>query len=279
MELTKTPHDFFKMHNIDCGAIIRHFGLESCPWVAIVGSVAEGKYNRESDFDLMIVGEFDSKNALVEEHSSYYKTINFRSKDFVDTGLDVVPKSTMQSIQEKLAKIHARNPIKLSREELLILNRLLFSIPLVGVVEFEIFKKSIDFDSYITSVCYSRLLYYLSLREDMIAFFDEGDIESSTWVAREAFRHLCGLILASYGKPSSKEKWYWYDLNKTSSSLGDDMLNTIGEYCCIRSISTDDQLKNTLKFMDEVIKKVCRNRPQVLQTLRFLKHAITYKEN
>lgn len=184
--------------------------------VLLVGSVARGWSNANSDVDLILVsGDAATvprtsrwRNVplhpdVVYSEATYVDGQRFDLEYWLDTQVDQMIDKACQDVTE----LYGHNYEQLQPREIDFLERLMHALPLVGPDWLAKRIRQLD-NSALSSIATSRSLYHAHLLvEDAVGQLRAGDMESALLSAKLAFSRAVDGLLASHGEYGQRPKW------------------------------------------------------------------------
>lgn len=219
------------------GAIDK-FGAES---VILTGSIANGRGNKLSDIDLLLLGrgveaslreqgEFDY-GLTVEAHHRIENNFEVETYTVVEAEMAAVRSSIEMAVQ-MLDSPSGRDdniPV-LEATTYRLLDDIRTGVCLHGPKRFESFKQDYHLDHIPNFVLMMALVDHFVTREDIIGQIDENRLDTAMMLTRDAADYLGRAILASCGQANTRPQWRLYLFDTIRSQVGDETIEKLRDY-------------------------------------------------
>lgn len=232
------PFEFLREWNIKPEDLVRFappVGDEEC--LALMGSIAEGLANEESDVDLLYIGSGDLKDKIVMQIDTSRKTgvsHDEHGREINIEQLEIDQLSDMEARVEGSLEIFQNLKkgrgivVENNLDTLRMLHRIKTAIPLVNADVLASWQARLRVKEFHQFVCLSHVQYLMNLREDIVGEIEAGNIGSAVWSARCLYGpRLVAALLASIGETNAHVKWHYRLFKRNADVLGEERVKEV----------------------------------------------------
>lgn len=227
--------------------------------ILISGSRVEGFGNVSSDIDIYILVDNEEYKKLKEKLNFtdeantikyYYESQRYDCEIWKYEDIKIY----LQIISEVKKLDTNKFPERLKQDILKLLHNIKIGIPILGIENYEGFKKGITFDNLGIYEAFKSIFFEHRFIEDVTGAFSSGDYGTTIIIARELINICLRGFLAINGETNPSDKWLYRKLIKYSKNNKTELFNEYS-YFFYEKINLE---KNNVRFFMNRTLQFCK---------------------
>lgn len=244
--------------------------LDDHECLLLVGSIAEGLGNADSDVDLMLIGargrtdtvrisqtQCDAETVLPTELAEI-SIETFEPEQL----LQLAPIMTAAAAAFDAPEDATDLPVLNNQEEAKLLHRLANGIPLVNSDVVDEWRHRLRLDAFREIFALSSSIKHFADRENGLSHVLEGDFDTASVCFRESASEAAAVLLAAVGQTQPSTRWRLRVLQRHRDELGHEHVDALIAAMLDR-VSTREDVERLLVMFDAVVLRAAQLLPRV----------------
>jgi hypothetical protein len=245
--------------------------IEPGEFLLLAGSVPEGLANDDSDVDLVLLGAPSDLSGIALREAVDVETNNFRHESGIEISVERFSPEYGEMLAGRVRELIGAitDPDAMGTVDLIdaevdrrFLHRVRHGVPLAGEEALEEWRERLVSRRLPEVMAGLHLMKHFTQREDAFSHFDDGDLQSASWVFAQSVAEMAAASLASVGETHYNPRWWVRLLDRHSAALGD---RTADRYVdlLLSPARTVEGIEEATRFLDEQLGVIIERLPSL----------------